>query len=324
MVAASSNAALQNAKRYKNGGAMSDWPELSVERDHETLSVLHLAAQMLGKVRVAHAPWTNHGWHVALQPNARGLATLPTAASGDRTFTLTLDLCRHAMVLWVSDGSREEVPLNAGSIAALHHRLIAILDRHDLPSDFNGVPNEIEGEISFADDHRPRDYDRDSAERFRGALAAIVPVFARHRAGFIGKASPVHFWWGSFDLAVSLFSGRTAPPHPGGMPGLPDRIAREAYSHEVTSLGFWAGGVVPAEPFFYSYIYPEPDGYREEKVAHGGFDTTYGEYVLSYTDVRDATDPPRILSEFAESAYAAAADLAGWDRKALEREPVAP
>jgi hypothetical protein len=303
---------------------MSDWPELSVERDHETLSVLHLAAQMIGKLRVAHAPWMNHGWHVALQPNARGLGTLPTAASGGRTFTLTLDLCRHAIVLWVSDGSREEVPLNAGSIAALHQRLIRILDLHDLPSTFNAMPNEIEGAAPFAEDRQARDYDRDSAERFRAALAAMLPVFARFRAGFIGKSSPVHFWWGSFDLAVSRFSGRTAPPHPGGMPGLPDRIAREAYSHEVTSGGFWAGGVTPAEPFFYSYIYPEPDGYREARVAHFRYDTAYGEYVLPYAEVRAAPDPEHMLGEFLQSAYDAAATLAQWDRAALERKPVAP
>src|SRR4029079_1957722 len=181
---------------------MNDWPELSVERDHETLAVLHLAAQMLGKIRVAHAPWMNHGWHVALQPNARGLATLPTAASDGRTFTLTIDLCRHAIVLWVSDGSREEVSLNAGSVAALHHRLIAILDRHDLPSTFSGTPNEIEDAVPFADDHGSRFYDRVSAERFRETLAAVMPVFARFRAGFQGKASPVQLWWGGFDLAV--------------------------------------------------------------------------------------------------------------------------
>lgn len=303
---------------------MSDWPELSVEHDHETLSVLHLAAQMLGKIRVAHAPWMNHGWHVALQPNARGLAAMPTAASGGRTFTLTIDLCRHAMVLWVSDGSREEVPLNAGSVAALHRRLLAILDLHELPSNFNGVPSEIEDPVPFAEDNRPRDYDRDSAERFRGALAAMLPVFARFRAGFMGKASPVHFWWGAFDLAASRFSGRTAPPHPGGMPGLPDRITREAYSHEVASGGFWAGGVTPAEPFFYSYIYPEPDGYRDAKVAHGRFDATFGEFVLPYAEVRAAADPGRMLGEFLESAYEAGANLAKWDRPALEREPVAP
>jgi len=303
---------------------MSDWPELSVEHDHETLSVLHLAAQMLGKIRVAHAPWMNHGWHAALQPNARGLAAMPTAASGGRTFTLTIDLCRHAMVLWVSDGSREEVPLNAGSVAALHRRLVAILDLHELPSSFNGVPSEIEDPVPFAEDNRPRDYDRDSAERFRGALAAMLPVFAKFRAGFMGKASPVHFWWGAFDLAASRFSGRTAPQHPGGMPGLPDRITREAYSHEVASGGFWAGGVTPAEPFFYSYIYPEPDGYRDAKVAHGRFDTTFGEFVLPYSEVRAAADPERMLGEFLQSAYEAGADLAHWDRPAIEREPVAP
>lgn len=303
---------------------MSDWPELSATRDHETLAILHLAAQMIGKIRVTHAPWMNHGWHVALQPNARGLAALPTAADHGRTFTLTLDLCRHAMVLWVSDGSREEVPLNAGSVAALHRRLVAILDDHGLPSDFNDRPNEIVDAVPFAEDTAPREYDRDSATRFREALAAILPVFGRFRAGFSGKASPVHFWWGSFDLAVSRFSGRTAPPHPGGVPGLPDRITREAYSHEVASAGFWAGGVVPAEPFFYSYIYPEAPGYRNAKTAHGRFDETYGEFVLPYAQVRSSKEPARMLSEFFESAYDAGANLAAWDRPALEREPVAP
>jgi hypothetical protein len=303
---------------------MSDWPELSVERDHDTLAILHLAAQMLGKVRVAHAPWLNHGWHVALQPNARGLSALPTAAGDGRTFTLTLDLCRHAMVLWVSDGSRVEVPLNAGSVAALHRRLIAILDEHGLPSNFSGMPNEIDGALSFAEDNQPRNYNRESAVRFREALAAALPVFARFRAGFSGKASPVHFWWGSFDLAVSRFSGRKAPPHPGGLPGLPDRITREAYSDEVASAGFWAGGATPAEPFFYSYIYPEPEGYRTSRVRHGRFDDTYGEFVLPYEYVRASDDPARMLMEFFQSAYDAGADLAKWDRAALEREPVAP
>jgi hypothetical protein len=303
---------------------MSDWPELSVERDHETLALLHLAAQMIGKIRVAHAPWTNHGWHVALQPNARGLGTLPTAASGGRTFTLTLDLCRHAIVLWISDGGREEVPLNAGSVAALYRRLIAILDAHDLPTDFSGRPNEIADAVPFAVDSTHHEYDRDSAERFREGLAAMLPVFARFRAGFAGKASPIHFWWGSFDLAVSRYSGRKAPLHPGGVPGLPDRIAREAYSHEVSSAGFWAGGVTAAEPFFYTYIYPEPDGFRSANVAHGKFDEAYGEFVLPYAGVRASVEPATMLMEFFQSAYDAAADRAHWDRTALEREPVAP
>ena len=303
---------------------MSDWPVLDPARDHETLSILHLAAQMLGKIRVAHAPWTNHGWHVALQPNARGLSILPTASGDGRTFTLTLDLCRHAIVLWASDESREELPLNAGSIAALHRRLIAMLDLHGLPSSFDGRPNEIPEAIPFAEDTAPRDYDRDSASRFREALAAVMPAFQHFRAGFEGKASPVHFWWGSFDLASSVFSGRKAPDHPGGIPGLPDRIAREAYSREVASAGFWAGGVTQADPFFYSYIYPEPPSYREAKVAHGTYDTTFGEFVLPYSEVRAETDPDRMLGEFLQSAYEAAADLAAWDRPMLEREPVAP
>jgi hypothetical protein len=303
---------------------MSDWPALSVEADHETLAVLHLASQMIGKIRVAHAPWVNHGWHAALQPNARGLAALPTAASGGRTFTLTLDLCRHAIVLWISDGGREELPLNAGSVAALHRRLVTLLDQHGLPSTFNGTPSELPDAVPFAEDNAPRYYDRVSAERFREALAAMLPVFAPFRAGFAGKASPVHFWWGSFDLAASVFSGRKAPPHPGGVPGLPDRIAREAYSHEVASAGFWAGGATPAEPFFYSYTYPEPAGYREASVAHGRFDTDFGEWVLPYAEVQASAEPERMVGEFFRSAYEAGASLAAWDRPALEREPVAP
>ena len=303
---------------------MSDWPELNLQRDHETWTVLHLAAQMLGKLRVGHAPWMNHGWHVALQPNARGFSTLPTAAGDGRTFTLTLDLCRHAMVLWASDETREEVPLNAGSIAALHKRLIAMLDRNGLPSDFDGKPNEIEGAIPFAADNRARDYDRESAARLREAFAAMLPVFARFRAGFAGKASPVQLWWGSFDLAASRFSGRKAPQHPGGLPGLPDRITREAYSHEVTSAGFWAAGAAEAEPFFYSYIYPEPDGYPAAKLDRGKFDEGYGEFVLPYAEVKAAADPEAMLLRFFEQTYDAAADLAKWDRAALERAPVAP
>jgi hypothetical protein len=303
---------------------MSDWPELHLERDHQTLALLHLASQMLGKIRVAHAPWMNHGWHAALQPNARGFSTLPTAAGDGRSFTLTLDLCRHAMILWVSDETREEVPLNAGSAAALHKRLIAMLDRHALPSTFDGMPNEIEGAVRFADDHVPRDYDRESASRLREAFAAMLPVFARFRAGFAGKASPVQLWWGSFDLATSRFSGRKAPQHPGGLPGLPDRITREAYSHEVSSAGFWAAGAAEAEPFFYSYIYPEPDRYRAATLNHGRFDETYGEFMLPYAEVCASSDPERMLGEFFQSTYDLAADLAHWDRAELEREPVAP
>ena len=303
---------------------MPAWPELSVARDHETFAVLHLAAQMLGKLRVAHAPWSNHGWHVALHPTAAGLATAPTAAPDGRTFTLALDLCRDAITLRVSDGASDQVPLAAPTIADLHAGLIAMLKAHNLPATFNGIPSEVPDPVRFADDLAPRAYDPASARRLREALALIVPIFDRFRAGFAGKASPVHLFWGAFDLAVTRFSGRPAPQHPGGIPGLPDRITREAYSHEVSSAGFWPGGVTGAEPMFYSYAYPEPAGYRTTPLAAGRFDESHGEFVLPYAEVRGAPDPEAQLSRFLAETYAAAAELAHWERTALEREPVAP
>ena len=301
------------------------WPELDPARDGDTFAVLHLASQMLGKLRVAHAPWSNHGWHATLHPVAQGLSIEPITAD-DRQFTLTLDLCRHAIVLHVGDGEQDQLPLDLGSVAALHRCLVEMLDAHGLPSSFHGKPNEIADAVPFANDAAPRTYCPDSAERLHSALERIVPVFERFRAGFVGKASPVHFFWGSFDLAVTRFSGRKAPEHPGGIPGLPDRITREAYSHEVSSAGFWPGGVVAAEPIFYSYAYPEPLHFREAAIAPDGaaFDAALGEFVLPYATVRESTDPAASLTEFLESTYEAAADLGQWDRASLEREPVAP
>ena len=303
---------------------MSDWPELDPERDHDTFAVLHLVSQMLGKIRLAHSTWQNHGWHLTLRPAANGLATLPTAAPSGRSFSLTLDLCQHGVALAVSDGSSDLVPFAGQTIAGIHRALVLMLERHDLPTDFHGKPNEVENAVRFGDDHAPRRYDADSARRLLAALGAIVPVFESFRAGFVGKASPVHFFWGSFDLAVTRFSGRAAPPHPGGIPGLPDRITREAYSHEVSSAGFWPGGVMAAAPIFYSYAYPEPNGFRGARVARGRFDETLGEFTLPYAEVAASSDPAGMLMEFLQSSYAAAADLAHWDRAALERDPVAP
>ena len=302
---------------------MSRWPELSHARDGETFAILHLASQMLGKLRVAHAPWVNHGWHATLHPVAEGLAIEPIASAAG-SFTLTLDLARHAIVLHCGDGERDLLPLDLGSIAALHRMLIEMLEAHGLPASFHGRPNEIEGAIAFADDTAPREYRPDSADRLHAALACIVPVFERFRAGFSGKCSPVHFFWGSFDLAVTRFSGRPAPPHPGGVPGLPDRITREAYSHEVSSAGFWPAGIVAAEPIFYSYAFPEPPGFRDGHPGPGRFDPDLGEFTLAYAKVRAASDPAAMLLDFLDRTYALAADLARWDRAALEREPVAP
>ena len=307
---------------------MPDWPKLDSARDGPTFATLHLASQMLGKLRVAHAPWVNHGWHATLHPVAEGLAIEPIAAAAG-SFTLTLDLARHAIVLRVGDGERDLLPLDLGSIAALHRTLIAMLEAHGLPATFHGRPNEIPAAIPFAEDVEPREYRPDSAERLLAALSRIVPVFERFRAGFIGKASPVHFFWGSFDLAVTRFSGREAPPHPGGIPGLPDRITREAYSHEVSSAGFWPGGASAppgTKPLFYSYAYPEPEGFRDsdEDLQGAIFDATLGEYVLPYEHVRSSPAPERALTMFLRSTYNRAANLADWNRQALEREPVAP
>ena len=308
---------------------MATWPRLDAN-DAQTLAILHLASQMLGKMRVAHAPWVNHGWHATLHPVAEGLAIEPIASDAGN-FTLTLDLVRHAIVLHVGDGERDLLPLDIGSIAALHRNLVVMLESHGLPSAFHGRPNEIPGAPPFAEDAAPRDYDPDAAERLHAALCRIEPVFERFRAGFTGKCSPVHLFWGSFDLAVTRFSGRLAPEHPGGIPGLPDRITREAYSHEVSSAGFWPGGASAppgTEPLFYSYAYPEPPGFRDsdsELDLEGAiFDATLGEYVLSYEHVRQSPAPERALLMFLNSSYNRAANLADWDRPALERDPVAP
>jgi hypothetical protein len=302
---------------------MTAWPELSHQRDGETFAILHLASQMLGKLRVAHAPWVNHGWHATLHPVAEGLAIEPIASEAGN-FTLTLDLARHAIVLHVGDGERDLLPLDLGSIAALHKNLVLMLESHALPATFHGKPNEIEGALPFAKDVAPREYRPDSAERLHAALGSIEPVFERFRAGFTGKCSPVHFFWGSFDLAVTRFSGRTAPPHPGGVPGLPDRIAREAYSHEVSSAGFWPAGIADSEPLFYSYAYPEPAGFRDGDGSPGRFDETLGEFVLPYEDVRSAYDPEAVLLAFLNHTYELAANLEQWDRDTLERIPLPP
>ncbi len=301
------------------------WPDFDVARDQPTFATLHLVSQMLGKLRVAHSPWANHGWNSTLRPRPDGLATEPTE-SGGASFGLMLDLCHHQVALTVSDGRRDRIALRPASIAELHGELVAMLDRHNLPSSFHGRPSEIADAPAFAEDHAQRAYDPASAERLRDALALIVPVFERFRAGFRGKASPVHVFWGAFDLAVTRFSGRTAPPHPGGIPGLPDRITREAYSHEVSSAGFWPGGVTAAEPLFYSYAYPEPLHFREADIAPDSarFAPDLGEFILPYADVRAAADPAATLLEFLEATYTVAADLGDWDRAALERDPIAP
>lgn len=301
------------------------WPKLEFAQDGATFATLHLVSQMLGKLRIAQAQWANHGWHLTLHPTASGMMTEPTSVVDGRTYTLALDLCDHVIALRTSHGTRDRLVLEDGrSLADYREGLVAMLDRHDLPSRFHGVPSEIADAVPFAEGRSPRQYSRASAARLGDALAVIIPIFAQFRAGFAGKASPVHFFWGSFDLAVTRFSGRPAPAHPGGVPGLPDAVTREAYSHEVSSAGFWPAGTVAAEPLFYSYAYPEPAGFRGGALAAGHFDEAMGEFVLPYAQVRQATNPVETLLAFLQETYDLAADLGHWDRRALERKPLPP
>ncbi len=294
------------------------WPALSYAQDHETFETLHLMTQIVGKIRLACTPWLNHSWHVPLYVSAVGLTTSPIPHR-DGCFDLEFDFSRHRLVL-LSGAGTAEMPLQTPSIAAFHGAVLAMLADNCIAVRIDGTPNELPDPVPFAADTRPRNYDGDAANRLWRALARIHGVFAHFRSGFLGKNSPVHFFWGSFDLAVTRFSGRRAPPHPGGVPHLPDAVAREAYSHEVSSAGFWPGG--PDAPFalFYSYAYPEPPGFRDAKSLPKGaeFHSGLQEYVLPYEAVRTAAEPEALLLDFLAATYAAAADAAQWDRAALE------
>jgi hypothetical protein len=297
------------------------WPALSEARDGPTIAALHLYSQILGKAAVALLPWRNHGWHVTLRVHPRGLRTEPLHGPGG-TFELGLDLVGHELTF--ADGAQvRRLPLRPMSVAQFTAEVTELLREAGHRVRIHPATNELDPPVRFADDHTSRAYDRDSASRLLGALLEADRVFRLFRSSFLGKASPVHFFWGSFDLAVTRFSGRPAPPHPGGIPHLPDAITREAYSHEVSSAGFWPGGAGGGgEPFFYSYAYPSPEGFAAAPVRPDAarFDEALGEFVLPYAEVRTDAD----LLAFLESTYAAAADLGRWDRAALECEPGAP
>jgi uncharacterized protein DUF5996 len=301
------------------------WPELDAARDRPTIVALHLFSQVVGKVPTAVLPWRNHGWHLTLHVTPRGLVTEPIHAPAG-TFSLGFDLADHHLV-YESAAARMSVALQPMAVADFHGIVMAMLGRAGHQIRIHGAPNEIEPAIPFVEDLERRAYEPDSAKRLHGALVAADRVFRRFRSSFLGKVSPVHFFWGSFDLAVTRFSGREAPLHPGGIPNLPDAVTREAYSHEVSSAGFWPGGAGgEGGPFFYSYAYPVPDGFAEAKVAPDAarYDAGLGEFVLDYEAVRSAPDPDAALLAFVESSYAAAADLAGWDRAALDCAPGRP
>jgi hypothetical protein len=295
------------------------WPELTAERDRPTIVALHLFSQVLGKVPTALLPWRNHGWHLTLHVGPRGLATEPVYAP-EGVFTLALDLAEHQFV-YESPTQRMSAPLGPMAVADFHARVMKILAKAGHKIRIHAVPNEVDPAIPFAEDKADRTYDRDSAARLLGALQNTDQIFRLFRSAFLGKVSPVQFFWGSFDLAVTRFSGRAAPRHPGGIPNLPDAVTREAYSHEESSAGFWPGGAgAEGGPFFYSYAYPSPDGFANAAIRPEAarWDAALGEYVLDYEAVRTAQDPDTALLRFLASTYEAAADLGKWDRAALE------
>ncbi len=301
------------------------WPTLPLPEWQDTYASLHLRTQIVGKIRLAQTPWTNHSWHVPLYLTARGLTTSPMAY-GFRSFEIAFDFVAHMLDIRTSDGAGRSLPMRPQTVADFHAELMQTLRDLGLEVRIHEMPNEIEDPIPFASDRVHRAYDREFVARFWRILVQCDRVMKVFRARFLGKCSPVHFFWGSFDLAVTRFSGRTAPEHPGGVPHLPDWVVREAYSHEVSSCGFWPGGGPEPRPLFYSYAYPEPDGFKDVQVrpAAAFYSADLREFVLPYDDVRTGDDPDARLLDFFESTYAAAADAAHWDRGALERKGTFP
>lgn len=298
---------------------MDSWPILDWPTWRETAIALQLRCQIVGKVRLALTPWLNHSWHVPLYVSARGFTTSPIIV-GDRMLEIEFDLIHDRLVMMTSDGRSRGLELRAGTIADFHRTVIACLDDLDIPSTFDGTPSEMPDPVPFAEDRAVRPYDGDAARAFWHALIRIQRVLYRFRTGFLGKASPIHLFWGSFDLAATRFSGRVAARHPGGVPGLPDAVTCEAYSHEEVSVGFWPGSDAFPHAAFYAYAYPSPAGYAEAKVAPdaAAWNPDLGEFILPYDAVRAAADPDAALLAFCQSTYDAGADLGKWDREHLE------
>jgi len=301
------------------------WPSLPLEAWSDTCATLHLWTQVVGKIRLAQTAWTNHSWHVTLYVTTTGLTTSPIPY-GTRTFEIAFDFVAHELTVISSDGGRARVPLEPQSVAAFYRRLMEALASLGLPVTIYGKPNEVADPLPFGQDEVHCTYDPGYANRFWRVLVQTDRVLKRFRARFIGKCSPVHFFWGAPDLAVTRFSGRPAPPHLGGVPNLPDRVAREAYSHEVSSVGFWPGGGAITYPAFYAYAYPEPAGFAAAPVSPPAafYSTDLKEFILPYDAVRTAPSPDDVLLAFAQSTYEAAANLANWDRPGLERNEGPP
>jgi hypothetical protein len=295
------------------------WPALPTAEWRETYDTLHLWTQIVGKIRLARTPWLNHSWHVALYVTSQGLTTSPIP-DGVGTFQIDFDLIDHVLRISTSDGATRQLALAGQSVASFYSAVMADLGELGIVLAIEDMPSELPDPIPFSRDSQHASYDPEAVRRFHRILVNVDRVFKQFRTGFLGKASPVHFFWGSFDLAVTRFSGRRAPRHPGGMPYLPDEVACEAYSHEESSAGFWPGSGAIDYPAFYSYVYPEPAGFRTKQVrpAAAFFSEALGEFILPYDAVRAAAEPDQMLLEFLQSTYDAAANAAKWDRDALE------
>jgi hypothetical protein len=294
------------------------WPPLPLAEWQDTHDALHRWMQIVGKLQLGCMPWTNHSWHVAFTVTARGLTT-PALPCGDRSYQALFDFLAHRLRIDASDGSSAFVPLAPQSVATFLRRVKDAMRFLGIPMAIDPRPCEIAQALSFDEDEALRPYDADAAQRHWRVLLQADRVLRRFRARYRGKCSPVHYFWGAPDLAVTRFSGRPAPQHPGGVPGLADRVVREAYSHEVSSCGFWAGAGL-GEPAFYSYAYPEPPGFAQwPGIPEGAFySEQLREFVLPYDRVRQASDPDETLLAFLQSTYEAAAQLGHWDRAALE------
>ena len=295
------------------------WPALPLAQWEDTRATLHLWTQIVGKVRLALAPMVNHWWQVALYVNARGLTT-SAMPYDDGVVEITFDFQEHALRIETSGGAARAIALAPRSVADFHREVMAALRDLGVDARITRLPNEMENVVPFDEDETHASYDADSANRLWRVLIDVDRVLHEFRGRFIGKASPVHFWWGSFDLAVTRFSGREAPPHPGGVPNLPDRVTREAYSHECMSVGWWPGGGAVTEPAFYAYAYPEPAGSPAAPISPAAayYHGELREWILPYEAVRTAADPDAELLSFLQSAYDIVERLGKWD-PALDR-----
>lgn len=303
-----------NRKPYQTA-----WPALPYEAWGDTAATLHLWTQIVGKVRLTQMPWINHSWHVTLYVTARGLTTSPIPYE-TRTFQIDFDFIDHRLLIQTADGPARTIALRPMSVADFYGQVLAAMRELGLNVSINTTPNELADPIPFDEDEVHAAYDPEYANRFWRVLAQTERVFQQFRAGFGGKVSPIQLFWGSFDLAVTRFSTKRAPEHPGGIPNLPDWISREAYSHEVSSAGFWPGSDQSPTPFFYSYAYPEPEGFSaaaiEPSAAH--YSDAFREFILPYDAVQQSPSPDETLLAFLQSTYDVAANLGSWDRSELE------